>query len=44
VQNTAFGKLEDGTKIERFTLRKAKGVVAKIIAYGATLTELWVPD
>ena len=44
VQKTDFGKLEDGTAIEQYTLRNSKGVVAKIITYGATLTELWVPD
>ena len=44
VQKTDFGKLDDGTAIEQYTLRNAKGVVAKIITYGATLTELWVPD
>lgn len=44
VQKSAFGKLDDGTEIEQYTLRNAKGAVAKIITYGATLTELWVPD
>jgi aldose 1-epimerase len=44
VQKSAFGKLDDGTEIDQYTLRNAKGAVAKIITYGATLTELWVPD
>lgn len=27
-----------------FTLRNAHGAIAKVITYGATLTELWIPD
>jgi len=44
VAKTSFGKLSDGTEIEQYTLTNSKGSVAKIITYGATLTELWVPD
>ena len=44
VQKSSFGKLPDGTEIELYTLRNAKGAVAKVITYGATLTELWIPD
>jgi aldose 1-epimerase len=44
VQKATFGKLDDGTEIEQYTLRNTNGMVAKIITYGATLTELWVPD
>jgi aldose 1-epimerase len=44
VERGAFGKLDDGTAIEVFTLRNSKGAAAKIITYGGTLTELWVPD
>jgi aldose 1-epimerase len=44
VQKSSFGKLPDGTEIEQYTLRNTKGAVAKIITYGATLTELWTPD
>lgn len=44
VERGAFGKLDDGTAIEVFTLRNSNGAVAKIITYGATLAELWVPD
>ncbi len=44
VEKSVFGKLEDGTAIEMYTLKNAKGAVAKAITYGATLTELWVPD
>jgi aldose 1-epimerase len=41
---SAFGKLADGTEIEAYTLHNAHGVSAKIITYGAILTELHVPD
>jgi len=44
VEKTMFGKLENGTPVEMFTLTNAHGAVAKVITYGATLTELWVPD
>jgi len=44
VQKTSFGKLPDGTEIEQFTLTNSKGAVAKVITYGASLTELWMPD
>jgi aldose 1-epimerase len=44
VERGAFGKLDDGKAIEVFTLRNSNGAAAKIITYGATLAELWVPD
>ena len=44
VDQTEFGKLPDGTAITAYTLKNAKGSWAKVITYGATLTELYVPD
>jgi len=44
VETTKFGTLDDGTAVEMLTLKNAKGATAKVITYGATLTELWVPD
>ena len=44
VDTTVFGKLPDGTEIQTYTLHNASGASAKIITYGATLAELWVPD
>jgi aldose 1-epimerase len=44
VEKSTFGKLDDGTVIDMYTLKNATGATAKIITYGATLTELWVPD
>jgi aldose 1-epimerase len=44
VDKAEFGKLPDGTAIESFTLYNSLGASAKVITYGATLTELHVPD
>ncbi len=44
VEKSVFGNLDDGTRVDLFTLTNARGSVAKVIAYGATLTELWMPD
>ncbi len=41
---SAYGKMPDGTVIEQYTLTNSKGLVAKIITYGALMTELHVPD
>ena len=39
-----FGTLADGRKAELFTLSNRGGARAKLTNYGATLTELWVPN
>lgn len=39
-----FGRTKDGVDAKIFTLTNANGVVARVTEYGATLTELWVPD
>src|SRR6267378_3208462 len=44
VEKTDFGKTTDGTPVECYVLKNGKGVTAKIITYGAILTELHVPD
>jgi len=44
VQVSDFGKLPDGSTVELYTLTNAKGSIAKIITFGARLTELWIPD
>lgn len=44
LQETEFGKMPDGTAVKLFTLRNAHGLVAKVMPYGAILTELQVPD
>jgi aldose 1-epimerase len=44
VDKTEFGKLPDGTLIEAYMLQNSQGASAKVITYGATLTELHVAD
>lgn len=39
-----FGQLESGEKVDVYTLENAAGVTARLMTYGATLTELHVPD
>ena len=40
----AFGKLPDGTAVERISLRTSDGFEARVITYGAALQALLVPD
>jgi aldose 1-epimerase len=44
VVKAEFGKLPDGTDIQSYTLFNSRGARAKVITYGATLTELYMPD
>jgi aldose 1-epimerase len=44
VTKTEFGRTKDGTPVELFTLTNGNGVTAKVMTYGAILTELDVPD
>ncbi|MCL5096287.1 MAG: galactose mutarotase [Candidatus Omnitrophica bacterium] len=44
VKRTQYGKMPDGTVIDQYTLTNLKGMTAKVITYGAILTELRVPD
>src|SRR5436305_502430 len=39
-----FGKTADGTRVDIYTIRNQKGMVAKVMTLGATLVELLVPD
>ncbi|WP_141732754.1 aldose epimerase family protein [Oligoflexus tunisiensis] len=39
-----YGQLADGTTIDSYTLTNRNGMTAKVITYGAIITELWVPD
>jgi aldose 1-epimerase len=44
VQKSAFGKTSDGTAVDLYGLTNGHGVTAKVMTYGAILTELHVPD
>lgn len=39
-----FGVTRDGQQVHRYTLKNRHGMTARLITYGATLTELHVPD
>jgi aldose 1-epimerase len=44
VEEQTFGKMPDGTEVKQFTLRNSKGMSAKLITFGAIVTDLEVPD
>ena len=44
VKVESFGKIPGGREVKIFTLKNANGMIAKVTEYGATLTELHVPD
>src|SRR5262245_42817378 len=41
---TPFGKAADGTGVDLFTLTNDKGMLAKVMTFGAVLVDLQVPD
>jgi aldose 1-epimerase len=44
VEKRDFGKTDDGTAVDLYVLTNAKGMTARVMTYGAILTELHVPD
>ncbi len=44
ITKVEFGKTPEGTPVELYILTNGKGMTAKITTYGATLTQLIVPD
>ena len=44
VHKAAFGKTKEGVAVEIYTLTNRNGMTAKVMTYGATLTELLVPN
>jgi aldose 1-epimerase len=44
VQKSVFGKLPDGSTVDLYTLTNSHGAMAKVMTFGATLTQLWMPD
>ena len=43
VEKTVYAAV-NGVTVYQFALKNSHGALAKVIAYGATLTELWLPD
>jgi aldose 1-epimerase len=43
IEQRPFGQA-DGQEVSLFTLTNSQGMVLKVTNYGATVTELWVPD
>src|SRR5690242_18779583 len=44
IPKSDYGKTQDGQPVEMYTLTNKNGMSAKVITYGAILTELDVPD
>ena len=44
LEEQEFGKTQEGAVVKLFTLRNAKGMSAKVMTYGAIITEIKVPD
>jgi aldose 1-epimerase len=44
IEEREFGKMPDGTPVSQITLHNANGMVARVISYGAILTELQAQD
>lgn len=44
VQVSDYGTTRGGERVSLYTLTNRSGAVAKLINYGATITELWMPD
>lgn len=44
IEKDRFGTTADGTAVDRYTLHNSHGMTVRLITYGATVTELLVPD
>jgi aldose 1-epimerase len=44
VKQESYGKMPDGTPVDRYTLTNSKGMEAGIITYGGALVKLTAPD
>jgi aldose 1-epimerase len=44
IEQSEFGKMQDGTPVELFTLRNAKGMAVRVITFGAIINGVDVPD
>ena len=44
IKKTVFGKTADGRQVDLFTMTNANGLVASVMTWGATLTNMEAPD
>ena len=44
IEKDPFGVTAEGVAVDRYTLRNSHGMTVRLITYGATVTELLVPD
>lgn len=44
IQDEVWGKAPDGQPVHRFTMTNASGAHVAVIAQGAAIAEIWVPD
>jgi aldose 1-epimerase len=44
ITKSSFGKLPDGTGVERYTLANARGMRVSILTYGGVIQSLYVPN
>jgi aldose 1-epimerase len=44
VEHRIVGSLSDGREVGAWTLRNSHGMSCEVLEYGATLSQLWVPD
>ncbi len=44
LQKSSYGRLPDGTAVDKYSVSTAKGITAQMITYGGVLTSLAMPD
>lgn len=44
VDSTYFGRLTNGFQVEKYTLENRKGITVGLSSFGATITQLAMPD
>jgi aldose 1-epimerase len=44
IEKAPFGRAPDGTPVELYTLRNARGLTVKVMTYGCLITEIHAPD
>ena len=44
LEKSSFGRMPPGQEVEQFILRNTNGMIVKLISYGATITQVLIPD